>query len=77
MLSIYLSPLLPSLWPALTLHMLAEDPLLTDSACGRPYQGLEECLAAHARDFRKCQTEVKALRSCYEAFQAARRGSVA
>jgi len=52
-----------------------EDPLLTDSACGRPYQGLEECLAAHARDFRKCQTEVKALRSCYEAFQATRRGS--
>lgn len=47
-----------------------DDGLINQQGCGKLYLQLEECLGEHDRDWRKCQAEVKAWKSCYVAFQA-------
>ena len=47
-----------------------DDGLINQQGCAKLYLQLEECLGEHDRDWRKCQAEVKAWKSCYAAFQA-------
>ena len=43
------------------------DPMVDQQGCGRLYAQLEECLGEHDRDWRRCQSELKAFRGCYDA----------
>lgn len=47
-----------------------EAELLNQQGCAAVYFQLEECLAEHDRDWRRCQEQVEALRRCYEAWRA-------
>ena len=38
--------------------------MIQKSGCALPYFKLEECLGEHDRDWRKCQDQVIALRTC-------------
>lgn len=40
------------------------DDMIDKSGCSLVYYKLEECLGEHDRDWRKCQSEVKALQIC-------------
>ena len=42
------------------------DPMVDQQGCGRMYAALEECLGENDRDWRKCQREMNAFRSCYD-----------
>lgn len=41
-------------------------------SCSDLYYRLEHCLGEHDRDWRKCQAEVKSLKSCNDLLAAAR-----
>ncbi len=45
------------------------DEMIESNPCHKVYFTLENCIADHDRDWRKCQKEVKALRECSKAFQ--------
>lgn len=45
-------------------------------SCSELYYRLEECLGEHDRDWRKCQAEVKSLKTCNDALAAARRAQL-
>ncbi len=40
------------------------DGMIQKSGCALPYFKLEDCLGEHDRDWRKCQDQVIALRTC-------------
>lgn len=40
------------------------DELVQRSSCAKEYTALEECLADNNRDWRKCQSFVKAMKIC-------------
>lgn len=39
--------------------------MIEKSGCSVPYYKLEDCLGESDRDFRKCQEQLKELKSCY------------
>ena len=43
--------------------------MIEKSGCNDFYSSLEECLGENARDWRKCQLEVKALKKCNDYVQ--------
>ncbi|KAK4535635.1 hypothetical protein CDCA_CDCA05G1660 [Cyanidium caldarium] len=47
-----------------------EDALIDQQGCGHLYRELEECMGENDRDWSKCQSQVQALRRCYEAWSA-------
>lgn len=46
-----------------------EDPIIQQlgDTCAQAYKNLEECLIEHDRDWKKCQSQVKALQLCSSA----------
>ncbi len=43
--------------------------MIDKSGCGDVYMILEECLGEYDRDWRRCQSQVKALRRCADSHQ--------
>ncbi|KAF0852999.1 mitochondrial CIV assembly protein Coa4 [Andalucia godoyi] len=42
------------------------DRLVNLQGCGRYYQAVQECMERSERDWRACQSEVRAFRNCYK-----------